>query len=240
LPVALAVFLAGAVSAIWRRSSGWRWRRWFSIRFSNWQFVAAAAGVGRVQLSDRWLLITKQLRVVPRFADSTAASAIDLVVLGTFKYPDSRRHFEWMFSTGFVSTILLPVGISSTPSPRFCVPGRRYRAILRAYRLPHYALFVTYFPHLIAGPILHHKDMIPQIRGVQTKRPDPHLMLCGLIIFGIGCFQKNLSGRQHPPWWGFLRPGNPSSDQDLGSACCPIRSALFDFSAIRTWRSASR
>ena len=30
------------------------------------------------------------------------------------------------------------------------------------YALPHYALFVTYFPHLIAGPILHHRDMIPQ------------------------------------------------------------------------------
>ena len=30
----------------------------------------------------------------------------------------------------------------------------------------HYGLFVTYFPHLIAGPILHHKEMMPQFPGV--------------------------------------------------------------------------
>ena len=54
----------------------------------------------------------------------------------------------------------------------------------------HYGLFVTYFPHLIAGPILHHKDMIPQFERAETKRPDPHLILCGLIIFAIGLFKK--------------------------------------------------
>ena len=51
-------------------------------------------------------------------------------------------------------------------------------------------MFVTYFPHLIAGPILHHKDMIPQFEREQTKRPDYHLILCGLIIFAIGLFKK--------------------------------------------------
>jgi alginate O-acetyltransferase complex protein AlgI len=49
---------------------------------------------------------------------------------------------------------------------------------------------VTYFPHLIAGPILHHKDMIPQFEDARTKRPDAHLILCGLIIFAIGLFKK--------------------------------------------------
>jgi hypothetical protein len=53
-------------------------------------------------------------------------------------------------------------------------------------------LFVAYFPHLIAGPILHHKDMIPQFERAESKRPDAHLILCGLIIFAIGLF-KTLS-----------------------------------------------
>jgi D-alanyl-lipoteichoic acid acyltransferase DltB (MBOAT superfamily) len=53
-------------------------------------------------------------------------------------------------------------------------------------------LFVTYFPHLIAGPIIHHKDVIPQFERDEGKRPDPHLILCGLIIFAIGLFKKTL------------------------------------------------
>jgi len=41
----------------------------------------------------------------------------------------------------------------------------------RATGCRHYALFVTYFPHLIAGPILHHKDMIPQFEREETNAP---------------------------------------------------------------------
>ena len=86
--------------------------------------------------------------------------------------------------------ILLPVGISFYTFTQIAFLVDAYRGNVARYALPHYALFVTYFPHLIAGPILHHKDMIPQFERAEAKRPDPHLILCGLIIFGIGLFKK--------------------------------------------------
>jgi len=39
----------------------------------------------------------------------------------------------------------------------------------REYNFIHYLLFVTYFPHLIAGPVLHHKEMMPQFARPETE-----------------------------------------------------------------------
>src|SRR6185312_3051084 len=99
-------------------------------------------------------------------------------------------NFNSVFSTSVAVNILLPVGISFYTFTQIAFLVDAYRGKVAHYALPHYALFVTYFPHLIAGPILHHKDMIPQFESAESKRPNPHLILCGLIIFGIGLFKK--------------------------------------------------
>jgi D-alanyl-lipoteichoic acid acyltransferase DltB (MBOAT superfamily) len=53
-----------------------------------------------------------------------------------------------------------------------------------------YGLFVTYFPHLIAGPILHHKEMMPQFKGLRADRLRADDVAVGLTIFIIGLFKK--------------------------------------------------
>jgi D-alanyl-lipoteichoic acid acyltransferase DltB (MBOAT superfamily) len=54
-----------------------------------------------------------------------------------------------------------------------------------------YSLFVTFFPHLIAGPIVHHKDLVPQFRdlGGSIRRVD---LQVGLVLFGMGLAKKLL------------------------------------------------
>ena len=121
----------------------------------------------------------------------THGVAGDLLVLGIFKYAGFfAANLNALLSTGFIVNIVLPVGISFYTFTQIAFLVDAYRGQVARYALPHYALFVTYFPHLIAGPILHHKDMIPQFERAETKRPDPHLILCGLIIFAIGLFKK--------------------------------------------------
>jgi len=51
---------------------------------------------------------------------------------------------------------------------------------------------VTYFPHLIAGPILHHKQMIPQFAHSNTYRINPDNIAVGLSIFILGLAKKVL------------------------------------------------
>ena len=58
----------------------------------------------------------------------------------------------------------------STPSPRSPSWSTPRAARRRSTTPVHYALFVTYFPHLIAGPILHHKEMMPQFKALRPDR----------------------------------------------------------------------
>ena len=102
----------------------------------------------------------------------TVGVAGDLLVLGTFKYAGFfAANLNALFSTGVVVNILLPVGISFYTFTQIAFLVDAYRGNVARYGLPHYALFVTYFPHLIAGPILHHKDMIPQFESERTNAP---------------------------------------------------------------------
>ncbi len=126
---------------------------------------------------------------------------------------------------------MLPIGISFYTFTQIAFLVDAYRGNVARYALPHYALFVTYFPHLIAGPILHHKDMIPQFERAETKRPDPHLILCGLIIFAIGLFKKTcLADGIQPLVAQAFGPTTPTFDQAWIGVLAYTFQLYFDFS----------
>jgi alginate O-acetyltransferase complex protein AlgI len=199
---------------------------------SNWQFVGLLLASVAFNYFIGWLLITKQLGSTTRFAALTVGVAGDLLVLGTFKYAGFfAANLNALFSTGIVVNILLPVGISFYTFTQIAFLVDAYRGNVARYALPHYALFVTYFPHLIAGPILHHRDMIPQFESERTKRPDPHLILCGLIIFAIGLFKKTcLADGIQPLVAPAFGANYPSFDQAWIGALAYTFQLYFDFS----------
>src|SRR4051794_26175313 len=199
----------------------------------NWQFVPLLVGSIAFNYSIGWLLIAKQLRPPVRSAVLAAGVATDLVVLGIFKYAGFfAGNLNALLGTGFVVNILLPVGISFYTFTQIAFLVDAYRGHVARYALPHYALFVTYFPHLIAGPILHHKDMIPQFENERSKRPDPHLMLCGVIIFAIGLFKKTCLADSIQPLVASAFGGGaqPSFDQAWIGALAYTFQLYFDFS----------
>jgi D-alanyl-lipoteichoic acid acyltransferase DltB (MBOAT superfamily) len=199
---------------------------------SNWQVVGLLLASVAFNYFIGWLLIVKQLGATTRFAVLTTGVAGDLVVLGTFKYAGFfAANLNALFSTGIVVNILLPVGISFYTFTQIAFLVDAYRGNVARYALPHYALFVTYFPHLIAGPILHHRDMIPQFESERTKRPDPHLILCGLIIFAIGLFKKTcLADGIQPLVAPAFGANTPSFDQAWIGALAYTFQLYFDFS----------
>jgi len=232
LPIALAGYFwlgrSSNLAPVW-------WLAVASLVFysvSNWQFVALLLASVAFNYGIGWLLITKQLRSGTRFAVLTTGVAGDLLVLGTFKYAGFfAANLNALFSTGFAFNILLPVGISFYTFTQIAFLVDAWRGNVARYGLPHYALFVTYFPHLIAGPILHHKDMIPQFERAETKRPDPHLILCGLIIFAIGLFKKTcLADGIQPLVAPAFGANYPSFDQAWIGALAYTFQLYFDFS----------
>jgi D-alanyl-lipoteichoic acid acyltransferase DltB (MBOAT superfamily) len=98
---------------------------------------------------------------------------------------DAIAGTHWIFSN-----IILPLGISFFTFTQIAFLVDAYKGEVKEYNFIHYGLFVTYFPHLIAGPILHHKEMIPQFCKESTYRPALDDISVGLSYFVIGLCKK--------------------------------------------------
>ena len=70
----------------------------------------------------------------------------------------------------------------------------------KQYDFLNYCLFVTFFPQLIAGPIVHHKEMMPQFANVRNKIINYKNIALGLFIFSIGLFKKVVIADSFAVW----------------------------------------
>lgn len=118
-----------------------------------------------------------------------AALAANLALLGYYKY---ANFFMDSLGAGSGLDIVLPVGISFFTFTQIAFLVDCYQRQVSEYRLVHYVLFVSYFPHLVAGPVLHHKEMMPQFADARTYLPSASNFAVGLSIFVIGLAKKVL------------------------------------------------
>lgn len=124
----------------------------------------------------------------------TAGILFDLGLLGYFKYTAfAVETVNSLFQTGFnVPQIMLPLGISFFTFTQIACLVDSYRGEVKGYSKSGYFLFVTIFPHLIAGPILYHKDMIPQFMDEKNYRINYENMNRGIAWFTLGLAKKVL------------------------------------------------
>ena len=115
----------------------------------------------------------------------------NLLCLFTFKYLD--LFIDAINATHLIALkerkIELPLGISFFTFTQIAFLVDAYARKAKETRLLDYTLFVTYFPHLIAGPILHHSEMMPQF-AASTYRVKIENIVVGLTVFLIGLFKK--------------------------------------------------
>jgi alginate O-acetyltransferase complex protein AlgI len=117
---------------------------------------------------------------------------INLTLLGIFKYSNfAIETINSLTSAGLpLAHIVLPLGISFFTFTQLGYLLDVYAGQAKDYRPDHYLLFVTYFPHLIAGPILHHKQMMPQFDSADTYRIKVENISAGITTFLIGLGKK--------------------------------------------------
>lgn len=116
----------------------------------------------------------------------------NLVVLGYFKYANFLID-NWNSISGWELSIaknVLPLGISFFTFTQIAYLIDSYAGKVKEFNPVHYLLFVTYFPHLIAGPILHHHDTISQFQQRKMYRWNSRNVMIGLLLFTIGLFKK--------------------------------------------------
>lgn len=91
-----------------------------------------------------------------------------------------------------LKNILLPLGISFFTFQQISYLVDSYRGETKGYRFCEYALFVSFFPQLIAGPIVLHNELIPQFQDTEKRKLLPENFSKGLYIFALGLFKKVL------------------------------------------------
>ncbi len=116
----------------------------------------------------------------------------NLSLLGYFKYTDFLiENFNLAFnSNAELLNLALPLAISFFTFQQIAYLVDSYRQETKEYDFLNYALFVTFFPQLIAGPIVHHKEMMPQFAKTRNKVKNYRNIAMGLFIFSIGLFKK--------------------------------------------------
>jgi alginate O-acetyltransferase complex protein AlgI len=118
--------------------------------------------------------------------------AFNLGLLGYFKYMNFFIDSINMIKPESLIplNIALPLGISFFTLQQIAFLIDAYEGLAEEHNLLDYTLFISFFPQLIAGPIIHHKEMMPQFQQPKHASLNRSNILPGLFIFSIGLFKK--------------------------------------------------
>ncbi|GGY13355.1 MBOAT family protein [Massilia dura] len=163
-----------------------------------------------------------------------AALAANLALLGWYKYAG-------FFAAGVAQAtgwhlpalhIVLPIGISFFTFTQIAFLVDTARGHVSESRFLHYLLFVTYFPHLIAGPVLHHGEMMPQFGDDRNRWPRAVNFAVGGSVFFIGLAKKVLVADNLAPYANvlFADPQEVSLLVAWGGVLAYAFQLYFDFS----------
>ena len=122
----------------------------------------------------------------------TLGVSVNLAFLGYYKYTNFFvENINTLLNTNIqVGKIILPLAISFFTFQQIAYLVDSYKRETKEYDFVNYALFVTFFPQLIAGPIVHHKEIIPQFISKRAKLVNYKNLYFGLSAFIIGLAKK--------------------------------------------------
>jgi alginate O-acetyltransferase complex protein AlgI len=193
------VFLAVTVLGFrWLEKSALTGRRVFlllaSYAFYAWwraDFLLLLCGSTLVNYALGREIEQRRARLHDRRALLIAGLVFNLGLIATFKYDTLFvGTADHLFGLGLpIPHFFLPLAISFFTFEQISYLVDADAGKTHGYSLLDYALFVAYFPHLIAGPIVRHNDLIPQFRQSRTQNDD---LATGISLFTIGLAKKTL------------------------------------------------
>ena len=202
---------------------------WF-YGFFNWSYLLIIL----VSIIVNYAAYRLMLRLPWRRGLLAGALLFNLGMLFYFKYYDFfLENINFLFRQDFaLKHILLPLGISFFTFQQISFIVDAYRGEIPEYGFLNYASFVTFFPQLIAGPIVTHDELVPQFADLDKKRLDWDSFARGIYLFVLGLGKKVLLADTfgNAVNWGFANIG----ELDTGNALIVMLSytfqIYFDFS----------
>ncbi len=158
----------------------------------------------------------------------------NLSLLGYYKYANFFiNNINMIFSRELnIDKIILPLAISFFTFQQIAFIVDAYKQEIKEYNFLHYCQFVTFFPQLIAGPIVHHKQIMPQFSLKETYFLNHKNISMGLLIFVIGLLKKCVIADTFAFWvnTGFNDPLSLSTIQAWATSFSYTFQLYFDFS----------
>lgn len=158
----------------------------------------------------------------------------NISLLGYFKYADFfLDNVNLLFGTDFpLLKLLLPLGISFITFQKIGFLVDCYKKELTKFNFIDFCLFVTFFPQLIAGPIVHHSKVLPQFQDESKRKLNIENITKGLYIFGIGLTKKVVIADSLAQWadFGFSNVNQLSTIDAWISSLAYTLQLYFDFS----------
>jgi D-alanyl-lipoteichoic acid acyltransferase DltB (MBOAT superfamily) len=186
-----------------------------SLVFYGWSEPRALPVLAISILFNYWI----GQRLDPKFTNSglllKLALAANILALGVFKYAVfAGTNVNAIFGTSWsFPALLLPLGISFFTVQQIMFLVDRHQGVAPRPRFIDYALFVSWFPYIVAGPITRWKDVIPQFPSKKVLLQDENLAR-GTALFIFGLAKKVIlssafanwadSGFDHPEGLGLL------------------------------------
>ena len=193
LPLSLLGFyglaqLGNRWAAVWLVAVSFLFYSWWSS-----SLVILLGGSIAFNFSCGALILRTQSREGLQSLLLTAGVCGDLLLLFYYKYFFGL--LNWLGFHGLIHlahpySMMLPLGISFFTFTQIGYLVDCKGGVVKSNRLLDYCLFVTFFPHLIAGPILHHREMMPQFADPKTYRFRWENLAVGTVLFVIGLTKK--------------------------------------------------
>jgi len=182
--------LSAQAARVWVLAASWVFYGWWSLPYLGlliaWMLLNFAFA--------QWLYRLSQRSMVQRRLLLTLALASNISLLGYYKYAAFVADgVAFLLGIEFaVAAIILPLAISFHTFQQIAYLVDVYNGAAPRYSLLQYLLFVSFFPQLIAGPIVHHHELMPQFRDPKIFRFNAVDVSHGLAFFVIGLLKKLL------------------------------------------------
>lgn len=131
---------------------------------------------------------------------------VNILLLGYYKYTGFLLNNinEFLQAGLTVPAIILPIGISFFTFTQTAYLVDLYRRETNNTSFVYYVEFVTIFPHLIAGPIISHKEMLPQFLNPDNLKVNYHNLANGLLLFSLGFGKKVIIADSLAIWANYV------------------------------------
>jgi alginate O-acetyltransferase complex protein AlgI len=128
--------------------------------------------------------------------------SVNLIFLGYYKYSNFFiENINYLSESSIsIEALVLPLAISFFTFQQIAYLVDCYKGKADEYDFLNYALFITFFPQLIAGPIVHHREMMPQFSNKWNLVKRHKNIALGLFLFSIGLFKKVIIADTFSQW----------------------------------------